>query len=113
MTNDEKLRDALNMLHEYIDSYQSYVKNLEKQVDEDSLNDELMTADDLHWTNKKNIKELNDELEVSMTGTTKSYLSSIDHSLLVISNSLSNIDRELSDYLDERGDNDGTYQCKH
>lgn len=109
MTNDEKLRDALNMLHEYIDSYQSYVKNLDKQDDEDSLNDDLMTDDDLYETNKKNIDELNDELEVSMAGTTKSYLSNIDHSLMVISNSLSNIDRELSDYLYEQGDNDGKY----
>ncbi|WP_251574812.1 hypothetical protein [Limosilactobacillus agrestimuris] len=87
---DEKLKDALNMLNEYAKSYQAYVQSLNEQVDDDNVEDDLIT---------------DDELKASMPGTTKSYISDMAHSLMSMSNTLQRIERTIDNYTG--GDKDG------
>lgn len=90
MTNDEKLKDALNMLNEYAKSYQAYIQSINEQSNNDQLEDDLIT---------------DDELKPSMPGTTKSYISNIAHSLMSMANTLQRIEDKLDDYV--WGDDDG------
>ena len=90
MTNDEKLKDALNMLNEYAKSYQAYIQSINDQSNNDQVEDDLIT---------------DDELKPSMPGTTKSYISNIAHSLMSMANSLQRIEDKLDDYV--WGDDDG------
>lgn len=90
MTNDEKLKDALNMLNEYAKSYQAYIQSINDQSNNDQVEDDLIT---------------DDELKPSMPGTTKSYISNIAHSLMSMANTLQRIEDKLDDYV--WGDNDG------
>ena len=90
MTNDEKLKDALNMLNEYAKSYQAYIQSINDQSNNDQVEDDLIT---------------DDELKPSMPGTTKSYISNIAHSLMSLSNTLQRIEDKLDDYV--WGDDDG------
>ena len=90
MTNDEKLKDALNMLNEYAKSYQAYIQSINEQSNNDQVEDDLITDDDL---------------KPSMPGTTKSYISNIAHSLMSMANTLQRIEDKLDDYV--LGDDDG------
>lgn len=90
MTNDEKLKDALNMLNEYAKSYQAYIQSINEQSNNDPVEDDLIT---------------DDELKPSMPGTTKSYISNIAHSLMSMANTLQRIEDKLDDYV--WGDDDG------
>ena len=90
MTNDEKLKDALNMLNEYAKSYQAYIQSINEQSNNDQVEDGLIT---------------DDELKPSMRGTTKSYISNIAHSLMSMANTLQRIEDKLDDYV--WGDDDG------
>ena len=90
MTNDEKLKDALNMLNEYAKSYQAYIQSINEQSNNDQGEDDLIT---------------DDELKPSMPGTTKSYISNIAHSLMSMANTLQRIEDKLDDYV--WGDDDG------
>lgn len=90
MTNDEKLKDALNMLNEYAKSYQAYIQSINEQSNNDQAEDDLIT---------------DDELKPSMPGTTKSYISNIAHSLMSMANTLQRIEDKLDDYV--WGDDDG------
>lgn len=90
MTNDEKLKDALNMLNEYAKSYQAYIQSINEQSNNDQVEDGLIT---------------DDELKPSMPGTTKSYISNIAHSLMSMANTLQRIEDKLDDYV--WGDDDG------
>ena len=90
MTNDEKLKDALNMLNEYSKSYQAYIQSINEQSNNDQVEDDLIT---------------DDELKPSMPGTTKSYISNIAHSLMSMANTLQRIEDKLDDYV--WGDDDG------
>lgn len=90
MTNDEKLKDALNMLNEYSKSYQAYIQSINEQSNNDQVEDDLIT---------------DDELKPSLPGTTKSYISNIAHSLMSMANTLQRIEDKLDDYV--WGDNDG------
>ena len=90
MTNDEKLKDALNMLNEYAKSYQAYIQSIIEQSNNDQVEDDLIT---------------DDELKPSMPGTTKSYISNIAHSLMSMANTLQRIEDKLDDYV--WGDDDG------
>ena len=90
MTNDEKLKDALNMLNEYAKSYQAYIQSINEQSNNDQVEDDLIT---------------DDELKPSMPGTTKSYISNIAHSLMSMANTLQRIEDKLDDYV--WGDEDG------
>lgn len=90
MTNDEKLKDALNMLNEYAKSYQAYIQSINEQSNNDQVEDDLIT---------------DDELKASMPGTTKSYISNIAHSLMSMANTLQRIEDKLDDYV--WGDDDG------
>lgn len=90
MTNDEKLKDALNMLNEYAKSYQAYIQSINDQSNNDQVEDDLIT---------------DDELKPSMPGTTKSYISNIAHSLMSMANTLQRIEDKLDDYV--WGDDDG------
>lgn len=90
MTNDEKLKDALNMLNEYAKSYQAYIQSINEQSNNDQVEDDLIT---------------DDELKPSMPGTTKSYISAIAHSLMSMANTLQRIEDKLDDYV--WGDDDG------
>lgn len=90
MTNDEKLKDALNMLNEYAKSYQAYIQSINEQSNNDQVEDDLITDDDL---------------KPSMPGTTKSYISNIAHSLMSMANTLQRIEDKLDDYV--WGDDDG------
>ena len=90
MTNDEKLKDALNMLNEYSKSYQAYIQSINDQSNNDQVEDDLIT---------------DDELKPSMPGTTKSYISNIAHSLMSMANTLQRIEDKLDDYV--WGDDDG------
>lgn len=90
MTNDEKLKDALNMLNEYVKSYQAYIQSINEQSNNDPVEDDLIT---------------DDELKPSMPGTTKSYISNIAHSLMSMANTLQRIEDKLDDYV--WGDDDG------
>ncbi|MQB68515.1 hypothetical protein [Limosilactobacillus reuteri] len=90
MTNDEKLKDALNMLNEYAKSYQAYIQSINEQSNNDQVEDDLIT---------------DDELKPSMPGTTKSYISNIAHSLMSMANTLQRIEDKLDDYV--WGDDDG------
>ena len=92
MTNDEKLKDALNMLNEYSKSYQAYIQSINDQSNNDQVEDDLIT---------------DDELKPSMPGTTKSYISNIAHSLMSLSNTMQRIENTLDDYVYGRGDDDG------
>lgn len=84
MTNDEKLKDALNMLNEYAKSYQAYIQSINEQSNNDQVEDDLIT---------------DDELKPSMPGTTKSYISNIAHSLMSMANTLQRIEDKLDDYV--------------
>ena len=90
MTNDEKLKDALNMLNEYSKSYQAYIQSINEQSNNDQAEDDLIT---------------DDELKPSLPGTTKSYISNIAHSLMSMANTLQRIEDKLDDYV--WGDDDG------
>lgn len=90
MTNDEKLKDALNMLNEYAKSYQAYIQSINEQSNNDQVEDDLIT---------------DDELKPSIPGTTKSYISNIAHSLMSMANTLQRIEDKLDDYV--WGDDDG------
>lgn len=90
MTNDEKLKDALNMLNDYAKSYQAYIQSINEQSNNDQAEDDLIT---------------DDELKPSMPGTTKSYISNIAHSLMSMANTLQRIEDKLDDYV--WGDDDG------
>ena len=90
MTNDEKLKDALNMLNEYAKSYQAYIQSINEQSNNDQAEDDLIT---------------DDELKPSLPGTTKSYISNIAHSLMSMANTLQRIEDKLDDYV--WGDDDG------
>lgn len=90
MTDDEKLKDALNMLNEYAKSYQAYIQSINDQSNNDQVEDDLIT---------------DDELKPSMPGTTKSYISNIAHSLMSMANTLQRIEDKLDDYV--WGDDDG------
>lgn len=90
MTNDEKLKDALNMLNEYAKSYQAYIQSINEQSNNDQVEADLIT---------------DDELKPSMPGTTKSYISNIAHSLMSMANTLQRIEDKLDDYV--WGDDDG------
>ena len=90
MTNDEKLKDALNMLNEYAKSYQAYIQSINDKSNNDQVEDDLIT---------------DDELKPSMPGTTKSYISNIAHSLMSMANTLQRIEDKLDDYV--WGDDDG------
>ena len=90
MTNDEKLKDALNMLNEYAKSYQAYIHSINERSNNDQVEDDLIT---------------DDELKPSMPGTTKSYISNIAHSLMSMANTLQRIEDKLDDYV--WGDDDG------
>lgn len=90
MTNDEKLKDALNMLNEYSKSYQAYIQSINEQSNNDQVEDDLIT---------------DDELKPSLPGTTKSYISNIAHSLMSMANTLQRIEDKLDDYV--WGDDDG------
>lgn len=90
MTNDEKLKDALNMLNEYAKSYQAYIQSINEQSNNDQVEDDLIT---------------DDELKPSMPGTTKSYIINIAHSLMSMANTLQRIEDKLDDYV--WGDDDG------
>ena len=90
MTDDEKLKDALNMLNEYVKSYQAYIQSINEQSNNDQVEDDLIT---------------DDELKPSMPGTTKSYISNIAHSLMSMANTLQRIEDKLDDYV--WGDDDG------
>ena len=90
MTNDEKLKDALNMLNEYSKSYQAYIQSINDQSNNDQVEDDLIT---------------DDELKPSLPGTTKSYISNIAHSLMSMANTLQRIEDKLDDYV--WGDDDG------
>lgn len=90
MTDDEKLKDALNMLNEYAKSYQAYIQSINEQSNNDQVEDDLIT---------------DDELKPSMPGTTKSYISNIAHSLMSMANTLQRIEDKLDDYV--WGDDDG------
>lgn len=92
MTNDEKLKDALNMLNEYAKSYQAYIQSINEQSNNDQVEDDLIT---------------DDELKPSMPGTPKSYISNIAHSLMSMANTMQRIENTLDDYVYGRGDNDG------
>ena len=90
MTNDEKLKDALNMLNDYAKSYQAYIQSINEQSNNDQAEDDLIT---------------DDELKPSLPGTTKSYISNIAHSLMSMANTLQRIEDKLDDYV--WGDDDG------
>lgn len=90
MTDDEKLKDALNMLNEYVKSYQAYIQSINEQSNNDQVGGDLIT---------------DDELKPSMPGTTKSYISNIAHSLMSMANTLQRIEDKLDDYV--WGDDDG------
>ena len=90
MTNDEKLKDALNMLNDYAKSYQAYIQSINEQSNNDQVEDDLIT---------------DDELKPSLPGTTKSYISNIAHSLMSMANTLQRIEDKLDDYV--WGDDDG------
>lgn len=92
MTNDEKLKDALNMLNEYAKSYQAYIQSINEQSNNDQVEDDLIT---------------DDELKPSMPGTTKSYISNIARSLMSMANTMQRIENTLDDYVYGRGDDDG------
>lgn len=92
MTDDEKLKDALNMLNEYVKSYQAYIQSINEQSNNDQVGDDLIT---------------DDELKPSMPGTTKSYISNISHSLMSMANTMQRIENTLDDYVYGRGDDDG------
>lgn len=51
--------------------------------------------DDLHKSNRDSIDELSDHLKVHQAGSVEGYLANIGHSLMMIANSLRNIEDHL------------------
>lgn len=98
--NQENFRKQLEQFDDDMQSsnFGEFPKNTlftDKELKKLNESQNELQENDLHKSNRKSIDELSDHLKVRQAGSTEGYLADIGHSLMMIANSLRNIEDHL------------------